>query len=237
MTPVRPGHAGTLREVVTDQIQSDLVQGKLKPGDPLDQAEIAARLGVSRTPVREALVLLEAHGIVESNPHRGMVIRALSPEDIEDDHLVVATLERLVAGLAVPCLTPQALARMKGLQAQAEALVENGMTSELHEVNREFHQTLYRACERPRLIQFLEANLWTHTRHYNRLFIDLPGAAVWRLEMHRQILQACEAGDVDRVQELIFQDDLETGLRVANYLRQRDKPDTERTTNREPKTD
>ena len=73
-----PMRGRTLRELVLDQISSDLVQGRLKPGDPLDQGEIAARLGVSRTPVREALVLLEAQGVVEAEPRRGQVIRANS---------------------------------------------------------------------------------------------------------------------------------------------------------------
>ncbi|MGQ9585062.1 MAG: GntR family transcriptional regulator [Anaerolineae bacterium] len=222
MTSAYPSRAATLREWVVEQIQSDLVQGRLKPGDLLDQVAIAAKLGVSRTPVREALFLLEAQGVVEFDPRRGMSVRSLSPDDVEDDHLVLATLERLVAGLAVPRLTPSDLARMKGLMAQSEALLENGMTGELHKVNREFHQTLYQACGRPRLIQFLQANLWTHTRHYNRLFIDLPGAAAWRMDIHREILKACEAGDVARAQELVFQDDMETGRRVAAYLRQRE---------------
>ncbi|MGC8837935.1 MAG: GntR family transcriptional regulator [Anaerolineae bacterium] len=214
--------ATTLRDLVLSRIQSDLVQGHLRPGDSLDQGDLARRLGVSRTPVREALVLLEAYGVVESDARRGTVIRALSPEEVEDDWLVLATLERLVAGLAVPRLTPEVLARMKGLLVQAEALLASGRTEELHEVNREFHRTLYMACGQPRLIRFLEAHLWTHTRHYNRLFIDLPGAAQWRMQIHRQILEACEAGDVARVEELVYQDDLETGRRVAEYLRQRE---------------
>lgn len=218
-----PNHrATTLRDLVLSRIQSDLAQGHLRPGDPLDQVELARRLGVSRTPVREALVLLEAHGVVETDARRGTVIRALTPDEVEDDWLVLATLERLVAGLAVPRLTPEVLARMKGLLTQAEALLESGRTEELHEVNREFHRTLYMACGRPRLVHFLEVNLWVHTRHYNRLFIDLPGTAQWRMHIHRQILEACEAGDVARVEELVYQDDLETGRRVAEYLRQRD---------------
>lgn len=214
--------AATLREWVLSRIQSDLAQGHLRPGDPLDQAELARRLGVSRTPVREALVLLEAYGVVEVDMRRGTLIRALSPDEVEDDWLVLATLERLVAGLAVPRLTPEVLARMKGLLVQAEVLLASGHTEELHEVNREFHRTLYMACGRPRLIHFLETNLWTHTRHYNRLFLELPGAAEWRMQVHRQILEACEAGDVAQVEELVYRDDLETGRRVAEYLRQRD---------------
>lgn len=213
--------AATLRDLVLHQILNDLAQGRLKPGDPLDQFEIAHRLEVSRTPVREALVLLEAYGVVEADTRRGIAIRAFSPDDVEDDWLVLATVERLVAGLAVPRLTPEALARMKGLLTQAEVLLENGLTEQLHEVNREFHRTLYQACGRPRLIHFLEAALWIHTRHYNRIFIELPGAAEWRMHIHRQILEACEAGDVARVEELVYRDDLETGRRVAEYLRQR----------------
>lgn len=214
--------AMTLREWVLSRIQNDLVRGHLRPGDPLDQMELARRLGVSRTPVREALVLLEAYGVVETDVRRGTVIRALTPDEVEDDWLVLATLERLVAGLAVPRLTPEVLARMKGLLVQAEALLASGRTEELHEVNREFHRTLYAASGRPRLIHFLETHLWIHTRHYNRLFIELPGAAQWRMQIHRQILEACEAEDVARVEELVYQDDLETGRRVAEYLRQRD---------------
>ncbi|NLE77461.1 MAG: GntR family transcriptional regulator [Chloroflexi bacterium] len=224
-----PMRGRTLRELVLDQISSDLVQGRLKPGDPLDQGEIAARLGVSRTPVREALVLLEAQGVVEAEPRRGQVIRALSPDEIEDDYLVLATLERLLSGLAVPRLTPENLARMKGLHTQADLLLENGCRADLHEVNRKFHQTLYRACGRPRLIQFLEANLWTHTRHYNRLYIDLPGAAVWRQEIHGQITEACQQGDVERVQELVFVAARDTGRRVADLLRQAETPAHEST--------
>jgi DNA-binding GntR family transcriptional regulator len=213
----------TLRDLVIDEIQSDLTQGRLQPGDSLDQPAIAKRLGVSRTPVREALVLLEAHGIVESHPRRGMVIRALSPDEVEDDYLVLATLEKLAAGLAVPRLTDGDLAQMKALLAQADVLIENGMYDEVHRVNQQFHKILYEAARRPRLIQFLEANLWSHTRHYNLLFIDLPDAAAWRLDKHSEILEACQKRDVASVETLVFHDVLDAGMRVANLLRQREE--------------
>ena len=114
----RPNHH-SLKEMVSDYIREGVVSGRLGPGAKVDQDEIAEALGISRLPIREALIELTAKGFVESIPRRGAFVVKLTPQDIEDHFEVVALLFGLTARRAAEHITAQQLRKLQQLHYEA----------------------------------------------------------------------------------------------------------------------
>lgn len=144
MTTVRP--LGTthrpLREMVCDAIRAQIVDGMLKPGSRLIEDRLAEQLGVSRSPVREALRVLETEGLVETIPRKGVVVSTLSAEDLADIFEVRTALEELAARLAARRANDDDIAAAeRTLRAADEALARQQPT-ELARLNTVFHEAI-----------------------------------------------------------------------------------------------
>lgn len=132
-------------ERVTEKIRQLILDGTYKPGDKLSQIELAQRLGVSRTPVREAIRQLQKDELVELYPNRGAIVVRMTADELLQHLEMRAQLEAWLMRLAIPIISEADLKR-------AEALVEemNHCSDERwEELNRQFHRTLYRAARRP----------------------------------------------------------------------------------------
>lgn len=135
----RPTHADQL----ADRLAEDIVAGRLRPGTPLEEMAVAAAHGVSRTPVREALRLLAATGLVEMRPRRGAVVAAPTRERLADMFHVMAELEAMCAALAAQVMRPAARLALQGLHAEMARMVHDGRLAEYRAANVAFHQALY----------------------------------------------------------------------------------------------
>ena len=176
---------------VADRLREAILSGVLKPGQRLDQNEIAEALNVSRSPVREALRTLAAEGLVQILPHRGAIVAELSPEELEEIYAIRAVLEGMAARLAVPNMD---LARLEELET---ILHELNATDDLDlwlELNRRFHHTIYQAAGRPRLLSLIE-NLRNTSAPYIRQYIDSSEHMEEAKESHQRIFEACARGD------------------------------------------
>jgi DNA-binding GntR family transcriptional regulator len=181
----------TREGLVADQLREAILRGHFKPGDKLDQQEIAEQLKVSRSPVREALRTLAAEELITMLPYRGAVVRELSVEALEEIHFIRLLLEGAAARRAVPHLRPEHLARMKTNLEEADRTADH---EKILLLNNEFHQTLYTARSQPRLVSLIQ-NLRNTVAPYIRLYLDTPGrqAAAWA--DHRRIYEACSRRD------------------------------------------
>src|SRR5215208_1752377 len=110
-----------MADTVFDRLHERIVSGDLAPGDRVDATDIAESLGVSRTPVREAILRLDAQGLVERQPYRGVVVTTVDQTAAEEVAALRIHLETLAARAAVPRLQPQDVARMGELHQQLEA--------------------------------------------------------------------------------------------------------------------
>ena len=181
----------TREEFAAHKLREAILLGHLKPGDKLDQNEIAELLGISRSPVRDALRTLAAEGLVEVIPHRGAAVAELSADEVEEIFLIRRILEGMAARLATQRIGPAQIAELQAV------LDEIDQTSDLDgwlELNRRFHHTLYQAAGRPRLFSIVE-NLRNTTAPYVRLFIVTAEHIESAQESHRRIVRACAAGD------------------------------------------
>lgn len=183
--------------VVTGELRQAILTGSLRPGQKLRQEDLAAQLGVSRMPVRQALAVLEREGLVETDRSRVATVKPLSADYIRDVYKFREVLERYVAEtLASRRL---ALPNAREILTSAKAVIANRDTSQAIELDIAFHTHLYDAVGNHVLSEVMR-HQWTHIRRvmFMGLFVGLSGFrdSVW--DEHAAILDAIENGDVER---------------------------------------
>ncbi|MGI5228332.1 GntR family transcriptional regulator [Actinoallomurus sp. CA-142502] len=128
-----------LRDVVTAELRRLILQGELMPGERLVEDRLAARLGVSRNPVREAIRVLAAEGFVEVTPRRGAAVARLSPDEAEELFDVRVALEGLSARLSARKVTPETADRLRAVLDSARLAVDEGRLGDVADLNTAFH--------------------------------------------------------------------------------------------------
>lgn len=183
-------------------LRAQLSSGALRPGDRIRQEQLAAELGTSVVPVREALTTLQAEGLVRHIPHRGYRVASLSLEELSETYLIRRLLEDEVVRIATPRLREEQLTVLREAAGEMEALTERGDVAAMMEVNRRFHFTLFEAADRPRMVDFIRI-LWMMTDAYRAMYYGRDDARQRVNHEHRGIIEALEDGDADRaVREL-----------------------------------
>ncbi|HEV8132709.1 MAG TPA: GntR family transcriptional regulator [Acidobacteriota bacterium] len=183
----------TISDIVLERIREDILSGRLKPGEKINQNRLTKELGVSIIPLREAFKRLQAEGYINIIPHRGAYVGELSHDEIEDIYLVRAELEELAAALAAENLTEDDIKTLRALFRSMKKATKEHRRQELLALNRKFHFTIYRACRRKHLLEILE-DLWDRSSRYRNLQTFLPRRAEEELKEHKQILEACQNG-------------------------------------------
>ena len=186
-----------------DAILMSIVTGQVKAGDRLVERDIGPRLGVSRTPVREAIGKLESLGLVRCFPHRGAVVTELSPKDIEALYFVRLPLARLAAKLAFYNLGPDDIEALKTINRELQLCVKKrDNVPDLIENDRKFHQIIYQAAENKFLVQVInELRLKAYVIAYYA-WRD-PERIKVSIREHREIIKALEQKNRARFETLL----------------------------------
>lgn len=183
-------------EYVLQRLRDDIASGLVVPGTSLRQAEIATRYGVSATPVREALRLLEAGGTVSYAPHRGATVRELSHERVHDVYLLRAEIEGLATAVACERMTDDDLAKIEAVHAELnDYRGEDGQ--QLAVLNRRLHFTIYHVGSE--LIASHASSLWSLFPPRVTIWRDRGAAAALAAD-HEGILEALRARDAKLAQ-------------------------------------
>jgi DNA-binding GntR family transcriptional regulator len=187
---VRLTHAERIRLQLADEI----VRGDLQPGAPMDEARLAHRFGVSRTPIREALRGLCAARLVSIQPHRGAVVTRPSEREIEDMFTVMADLEALCAGYAAVAMTPTDRAGLETVHGTLRDLIRTGDPQHYHEVNERFHHAIYLGTHNAYLA---EVTLATRARlaPFRRAQFRTAGRLALSYDEHDRVVRAIQRGD------------------------------------------
>lgn len=184
----------TKQDQVADILREGIIAGVYARGEKLKQAEIAQKLGVSITPVREALHTLEAEGYIAGVSHKGLVVPVLDAAVATEVHGLRVTLERELTRHALARLTPVRLRELRALHREAAtARGENARTA-MRTANYRFHFTLYEGAERPQTLQFVRI-LWAkYPFGYEHL---TQGRSGRMLTEHEAFLARAREGDVE----------------------------------------
>ena len=144
-----------LRDVVFNTLRKAILKGDLKPGERLMEIALAEKLGVSRTPIREAIRKLELEGLVVMAPRKGAKVASITERDLNDVLEVRKGMEELAIRLACERITPEQLDELDKVEKKFLNLIDSENLTELAEVDVEFHDIIYAATNNKRLIQLL----------------------------------------------------------------------------------
>ncbi|MCG6968054.1 MAG: GntR family transcriptional regulator [Chromatiaceae bacterium] len=179
---------------VADRLRERIYSQALRPGDWIDEKVVCEELGISRTPLREALKVLHSESLVELVPRRGCYVKTLDGDGLQELFPVMASLEGLCARLAVQHCTPQQLRELERMHAQLEKAAASGNVNSYFDENHVFH----------RAVQELSGNRWLQritsdlrgvlqlARHRQ---LTLPGRLQQSLAEHREIMEAFRRQD------------------------------------------
>jgi DNA-binding GntR family transcriptional regulator len=186
-TRVRRG--ATTPDLIAESLRVEILRGEIEPGQALRQEELAERFGVSRLPVRDALLRLEAQGLVHVYPNRGAFVISLSADEVTEIYEIRILLEGDIIERAVPRMTPEHWRRIDAAHAESTRTAGG---PEWIEGDWRFHRTLYEAAARPRQLATIE-NLRSTVARYSSGHDALPTRTPEWLADHEAILEACRA--------------------------------------------
>ena len=200
LLPVKLDSYKPLREVVYETLREAIRNGSLTPGERLMEIQLAEELGVSRTPVREAIRKLELERFVVMLPRRGTYVANLSLKDINEVFEIRAALDGLAAGLAAERITEEELEQMERLLVEIADCIEQHNNQKIVEADEAFHDTLYRASRNERLVGII-CNLREQFTRFRSVSINYPGRLQNTLEEHRQLVEAIAQRNPEAAQQ------------------------------------
>ncbi|MDY5845335.1 MAG: GntR family transcriptional regulator [Bariatricus sp.] len=191
----------SLRGQVFEEIREDILKGKYKENEELREATLGKEMGVSRTPVREALRQLELEGLVHIIPNKGAYVTGITEKDVHDIYMTRSLLEGLCARWAAEHITREQIEELEEILLLAEYHIERDNTEQLSELDNKFHEVLYEACE-SRILSHILSDFHKYVQIARTKSVKKENRARKSLEEHREILEALRAGDPERAEKL-----------------------------------
>jgi len=194
----------SLRGRVYGKIREDILSGRYMQNTELKEAAIGAELGVSRTPVREALRQLELEGLVKIIPNRGAFVNRITAKDVEDIYIIRPMLEGLCARWATENITQEQMDALEETLCLTEYHTGKGNYHKLYELDSQFHEQLYEASG-SRILNHVLSDFHDYVKMVRRATIASDARSVKSTEEHRAIFEAIKARDADQAEELAMQ--------------------------------
>ena len=201
LEPVQTREYSPIREEVFAMLRQAILTGKLQPGDRLVERELAEQLGVSRTPVREALRKLELENLVTHIPRKGVVVSEISRKDVIEIFDIRASLEGLAASLAAQKATVEDMQELEALLKQMETAAGSKDIENLNEIHDQFHKMLCNLADSPRLVGMINS-LSDYINRFTKAGYSIPGRSDAAMQEHQDLLESLEARDAVRAEAL-----------------------------------
>ncbi len=193
----------TLEELAYQHIRRAIVESQLAPGQRIVAQAVAREAGISRIPVMQALRRLESEGFVRINPHKDVVVAALSSEEFRERFLLMAALEALCVRESEGKFAPALLRRLRALAQDIATARTQGNTGRAVAADGEFHRALWEVSGLKQTVQILQ-NVWDRGEYYRYIMHARRGGfAAESLAEHDEILAALEAGDTGRAAKAV----------------------------------
>ncbi len=193
-----------LRDKIADFIRDLIISGDVKPGEKLTEESISKQLGISRTPLREALLKLQSEGLVKVLPRRGAVVEEISKEDANETYLIKSVLEALAGKLAVENITQDEIEKLIEINNEIQKISKSRKQdyNQILKLNSEFHRIIINASKSPKLIKYIE-ELRKLTLRYNSMYLALLDHINDSILEHEKIIKALKKKDGEQVESLI----------------------------------
>ena len=174
-----------LRDVVFNTLREAILRGDLVAGERLMELQLAAKLGVSRTPIREAIRMLEQEGLAITIPRKGAIVAGMTEKDMQDVLQIREALEELSVQVACDKITDEEIEKLQKNMKNFEHSLKSGDLKKMAQADVEFHDVIYQATDNPKLINMLN-NLREQMYRYRVEYLKNP-------ENHEQLLKEHEA--------------------------------------------
>ena len=186
----------------TEAIREAILDGSLEPGSRLKEEQLARELGTSRTPIREALFVLQTDGLVEASPNRGATVRRYAPADLDELYQLRAVLEAHAARVAAERISPAALDALSESCERFDALRDVGDVRALAAENQRFHETILESSGSDRLIAMVKKVVELPLVYRSFLWYSDEQRLISG-HYHRQIVAALETRDAERAETIM----------------------------------
>lgn len=193
-----------MRDEIADVLKKAIIQGALRPGTRIYEQGVVQNLGVSRTPVREALVKLEHEGLVTNDTRKGAVVAGISKKDLSEIYPIVGALESLAASMAVPRIGSKELSTLRDLNERMAKLAQAGRSTEFMEVNIRFHESFLLRSQNKRLCDLIFGGSF-QLAHYRTVSLVSRERMLESVKEHEKIIDAFARKDPRAVESLVKQ--------------------------------
>ena len=191
-----------LRDVVFNTLRKAILRGELKPGERLMEIQLANKLGVSRTPIREAIRKLELEGLVLMIPRKGAEVAQITEKNMQDVLEVRKALEELSVQLACERITPEQVEEMKMAAEDFRKVLKSGDVTKIAEADVKFHDIIFAATNNQRLITLLN-NLREQMYRFRVEYLKQKECYPQLLEEHDKLIALISGGNVEEACEII----------------------------------
>ena len=191
-----------LRDVVFNTLRQAILRGELKPGERLMEIQLANKLGVSRTPIREAIRKLELEGLVLMIPRKGAEVAEITEKSLRDVLEVRRALEELAVQLACEKITKEEIRELERVAKEFQQVVNSSDITEIAEVDVCFHDIIYTATDNQKLIQLLN-NLREQMYRYRVEYLKRDGVFPQLIAEHEAIIRHIENNEKEKATEVM----------------------------------
>ena len=191
----------TLVESIVEDLQGKIIKGQLEPGQKMVEAELCEKMGISRSPLREAFRVLESQGFLAHEPRKGMQVSRVSLEELENIYVIRANLESLATNLAVKNGDPQILEELRRLHHEMIRVAQEDDTGAYHKLNLKFHEVLTEASLNRRLTELIDTFV-KQTNRYRIVVFSTPGKLQASIQNHGDIIRSFEKGDAEEAERM-----------------------------------
>lgn len=186
--------SGSLRLRVFNSLENDILSGKYSEGDSLNEIKLSQQLGVSRTPVREALMQLELEGLVKNIPNKGALVIGVSEQDIEDIFAIRIRIEGLASRLCAENIGAEELKALEKIVELQEFYLMKSDNEQLGRLDSDFHKLIYTSSgSRP--LRSMLSNFHNYIKRARDISVNVNGRAEKSVAEHRGILEAIRSGN------------------------------------------
>lgn len=187
-----------LRDVVFHTLREAILKGDLRPGERLMELQLASKLGVSRTPIREAIRMLEQEGLAVTIPRKGAEVAKMTEKDMEDVLQIREALDELAVQVACDKMTVQQLKELTLAMKNFENAIQAGKLKKIIEYDVEFHDIIYRATDNPKLVTLLN-NIREQIYRYRVEYLKGKENYPMLVREHEEIVTALKQKNKERV--------------------------------------
>jgi DNA-binding GntR family transcriptional regulator len=205
-----------LPDKICEFIREAIIVGKMKPGEKISEAKLAEDLHISRTPIREAIRMLESEGFVSIIPRRGAIVSEFTTHDLYEMYQVKACLDAFAASLVAVSISERELARMRRLNQEEQAAVEQQDFARYVKIHEEFHQVFIGKSGNDKL-DHLNLTMMNHIQRLQSFFTDKPEIFRSCSATHGELIAAFEARDPHLVRTIVERNIMHIAEQIRLY--------------------